>query len=208
MALGSNSDEETTHRRYERIVGTVTLIATLLAAGFAGGAYVQAKRQADIAQAALIESDHTFLEVSAKGNADPAKIDGTRASMTITIANQGSRAASIQFALFSIMEREGTGARAKLTNPSTVCGGPVLQKVIPPSGSVHTDCTFVLSKPNMPSAHLVGTLVYSGQLGARWRRDIDMVELPTGHWMDAFPNADRESRANVDGQPIPTEKYH
>lgn len=208
MAEGPQADEEIVHRRYERWMGGLTLAATICAAVFAGGAYFQAKRQADIAQAALIESDHPFLEVSAKGNADPAKIDGAHAWMTITITNQGSRAATIQFALFSLMEMEGGGAKTKLTNPSSVCGGPPLQKVIPPAGSVRTDCTFALSKPNMPSAHLVGALVYGGQLGARWRRTVDMVELQSGQWMDAFPNVDQESRANIDGQPISTEKYH
>jgi len=204
-----HQDEETTHRRYERRIGTATLIATLVAAVCAGGAYYQARRQADIAQAALIESDHPFLELSAKRNADISRDGKTYLSVTATITNQGSKPAALQYAQFAIVNAS-TPAETALQDFKSDCAVQLIRMVVPVNGSVRTECRSKIPKPDreLDPQHLVGVIVYGGQLGARWRQSVDMGELTGGEWFDVHPSYDLETRIDGAGNPIPSEKYH
>ena len=200
---GSQSSEEAKHRRYERAVGGITLIATLAAAGFAGGAYVQAKRQADIAQTTLIESDHPFLDLDIKRNADVARGGKTYLSTTLTVTNQGSRTAALQYAEFAIVD-EGTMPEAMkvITRPGLVvlgmnCGSQIIRKVIQPSKGVRTECTSVVPMQSGVQQHLVGAMEYSGQLGVRWQRTFDLLEMTNGDWIDVRPYRELERRVDT-----------
>ncbi len=115
------ADEETTQRRYERVVGAVTLIATLAAAGFAGGAYVQAKRQGDIAQEALIESDHPFLQLSAKSNPDIVRAGEAYISVSLKLTNVGSKVAMLDRAEFALADDSNLAPTvASVTRPGLI----------------------------------------------------------------------------------------
>lgn len=214
MSETPQADEEIKHRRYERIVGTVTLIATLCAAGFAGGAYLQAKRQANIAQAALIESDHPFLEFNATSNADFSRGGKAYRSVTVTITNQGSRTAALQYAEFAIVNGDTEAAaldavsKRGLVTLGLNCAGQIIRKTLPAAGSIRTECRSVVPRDNKVTQRLVGVMAYGGQLGTRWKQTVDMFEIGNGEWSDARPTFDLETRTDGSGHPIPTEKYH
>ncbi|TXN43867.1 hypothetical protein [Methylobacterium sp. WL7] len=197
---GSQPSEDAKHRRYERMVGGVTLIATLAAAGFAGGAYVQAKRQADIAQAALIESDHPFLDLGIKRNADVPRGGKAYLSTTLTITNQGSRAAALRYAEFAIVDK-GTvpEAMSVIAKPGLAalglnCAGQAIGKVIPAGRGIRIECNSVVPKQNGIAQHLIGAMFYSGQLGTQWRRTVNLVEMTNGDWIDTRPFQELETK--------------
>ncbi|MCJ2093835.1 hypothetical protein MKK67_15235 [Methylobacterium sp. J-072] len=217
MAEGPQPDEETKHRRHERIVGTITLIATLCAAGFAGGAYVQARRQADIAQAALVESDHPFLEFTATSNPDVSRGGKRYSSVNLTIQNQGTRAAVIHLAEFAIVEEDTVAAaldaisKAGLVILGQNCTRQISRKVLQPTTSFSFECVSVIPKrgpKDLHLQHLVGSVAYGGALGARWRQTFNMLEMTGGEWVSFGYTADLETRTDGRGHEVPTERYH
>ncbi|TXN05921.1 hypothetical protein FV242_01750 [Methylobacterium sp. WL64] len=200
MSENPHADEEAKHRRYERIVGSVTLIATLCAAGFAGGAYLQAKRQADIAQTALIESDHPFLELGIQKGAEVHRDGKTYVRVTLNIKNQGSRPAALQYAEFAIVNEgaaeEALSAMSKtgLVGLVVLCAPQIIRKVIPVAGTISTEFRSQVPVVDRVQQNLVGGFVYSGQLGTAWRQTVNRRELTSGEWADFRPAFDFETR--------------
>lgn len=216
MSENSEADEETKHRRYERVIGTVTLIATLCAAGFAGGAYIQAKRQADIAQAALFESDHPFLEFSATSNADVYRGGKPYRSVAVIIKNQGTRAAVLHLAEFAIVEAETEAAAVDAMSKAGIiqlglnCTGQVIRKIIQPAAGIRMECRSEIPKtsPKDPAfQHLVGVIEYGGGLGVRWKQTVNAIEMTGEDWIDVRPKTVIETRTDGRGRPIATERY-
>lgn len=211
MGEGSERNEEAKHRRYERTIGTITLIATLCAAGFAGGAYVQARRQADIAQAALIESDHPFLKLSLQNKSNAVWEGKTYASLTVTIANLGSKAAALQLVHFAIVNDPaqvvpppGGGLVGGLRAFQFDCVDMRSRKVVPANGSVQFDCKSQVPVPEKGVQHFAGLFTYTGQLGVTWSQWVDLIPDYPNAWTEnpLQPAFNRETRVDARGNEI------
>lgn len=210
MAEKPQADEEAKHRRYERTIGTITLIATLCAAGFAGGAYVQARRQADIAQAALIESDHPFLKLSLTDRPSIVKGGKTYTAVTVTITNHGSKAAALQVIHFAIVNDPAqvvppnSGIVGGLQAMRFDCVDVGTRKIVPANGSVQLDCVSLVPVPDKGEQHFAGLFTYTGQLGVIWSQWVDLTREYKAGWTEnpLQPAFNRETRVDARGNEI------
>lgn len=211
MSENPQADEGVTHRRYERWMGGITMAVTICAAGFAGGAYVQTKRQADIAQAALVESDHPFLKLSLQNKPNTVREGKTYASLTVTIANLGSKAAALQLVHFAIVNDPaqvvpppGGGLVGGLRAFQFDCVDMRSRKVIPANGSVQFDCKSQVPVPEKGVQHFAGLFTYTGQLGVTWSQWVDLIPDYPNAWTEnpLQPAFNRETRVDARGNEI------
>lgn len=211
MAEGPQATEEVVHRRYERWVGGITLFATLCALGFTAGAYVQAKRQADIAQAALIESGHPFLTLSLTDRPSVVKNGKTYIALTVTITNHGSKAAALKVIHFAIVNdpaqvvpQPGGGIVGGLQALRFDCVDVRTRKIVPANGNVQLDCLSVVPVPDKGEQHFAGLFTYTGQLGVIWNQWVDLTREYKAGWTEnpLQPAFNRETRVDARGNEI------
>ncbi|WP_342162140.1 hypothetical protein [Methylobacterium sp. SD21] len=59
----------------------------------------------------------------------------------------------------------------------------------------------------MGSVYLVGSIVYGGQLGTRWRQVPALGKAANGEWLDGIRWGQIETRVDAFGKILPTTRY-
>lgn len=194
--------EERTHHRIERVfwgwttaLYALTFVATAAAAWFAYSAFIQAKRQADIAERSLIESDRPLIYIHVDQSSYGSEFDAS-----IAISNLGTKPAII---IQSDFWHNDSGI-VNYSKSLEVCF-VFRNEVMITERKITPDCKYSGDIKN-PIHHLYGFIKYKSLAGAEWIQKIDyFLSLNDLEWNEGG-GAGQNSEVRVDARGVPVQE--
>ena len=181
--------------RYGYALNVGVAILTLIGASFAVGTYLQTKRQADIAQKALAESDRPLIYIHVDQSSRAKEGDAS-----INISNLGTKPAIVVVAGFwnndSGVVDYGRSLKACFR---------YVREILISSQTIRPDCQFIGNRDNA-IRHLYGFIHYKSVTGSEWLQKIDYFFNPgDGEWYEGG-GKDQNFEIRLDEQGSPVEQ--